>query len=284
LDLNTSNGTKKFCSHCGFQSYRKWDKFCSDCGTSLIKPKSARTQRRKKKVNGMTRSHSNVNSKERGEADFSKFSSEEISETSCQDDFGDIELIPESQEPLQIEEPVGRCIEKAFIYFSGLPNVRWYSYSTEQWHMGIKSSTRYVAFIQKVIAYDRGYGKGVSPMPMMECWYGITDSKSIRECCFNSLHNTITLDLTKRGEEGMPMITDSFYFVKEGGISYEQASTIGRNIIMGYCSPCNTDKEWKGVFGQSQIPRYGEGVKYYTVTRRSIDEAHQLNVLSDIIP
>jgi hypothetical protein len=217
----------------------------------------------------------------------------------------------------------GYVLKKAFLYFSGVPDTRWYSISIDSWFTGIKPSSRYVAFLQVWNGYVKS--KGEKPWPIMENWYGVKDSRGIRRCSYNAINKSVTLDVSHtvkylsggkgKGNSGnsrnsrnrgrdqstsvpdppgrkpprlcsevvVPMTIEGFYIAREGGISLESSPALGREMTWMASNRYKTDREWVESMGAEKIMRVGQTPQYYAVQESAIDFLNDVDVIGQVV-
>jgi len=203
----------------------------------------------------------------------------------------------------------GYVFKRAFLYFSGMPDTLWYSKSIDSWFTGIKHHDKYVAFLQIWKGWVPHEGK--KPWPIMESWYGVKDSRGIRECSFNSVTKSVTVDISntikylssdeknRRGTSVpdppgtrparlcsavvVPMLIDGFFLVREGGITLESAPAVGREMTLMNSLRYKTDRDWAKALGAEKILRVGQIQRFFAVQESSVDLTKDLDVIEHVV-
>lgn len=218
-----------------------------------------------------------------------------------------IEEEEEEEFRLPTSQQEGYVFKRAFLYFSGMPNTLWYSQSIDSWFTGIKHHDKYVAFLQIWKGWVPHQGK--KPWPIMESWYGIRDSRGIRECSFNSVTKSVTIDISNtikyissskgRGTSVpdppgtrpprlcsaviVPMLLDGFFLVREGGITLEDAPTLGREMTLMNSLRYDKDSDWVEALGAEKVLRVGQVQRFYAVQESVVDLTKDLAVMEHVV-
>lgn len=185
------------------------------------------------------------------------------------------------------------------LYTPGSPDTLWYCHSLGTTVLGIRRSSKYVAFLKATCSY-RGQSCFKKELPEGKkdpqiLWYGLLTMNGVRPCHYDRSTKSISFSISSDCERTAPTKSPRrafaepyelppMYIAREGGLHTCSVSEAGRKLVgTPNASVAKTEKEWKhALLGVDTVLLQTEN--YYCIPKGCIDIHNMLTPSEHIIP